>query len=229
MNRPYLVLGFAILAALGFLGATQLIVEAPREATMGVVQKIFYFHVPCAWLCFLSAFLCAAASVRVLTAGAAGSARAVAWLDATAELTVLFGACVLVTGPLWARKAWGAYWQWDVRLTTSLLLWLIFAGVLFVRRYGGAGGTRLAAGLAIFGAADVPLIYASVSLWRTIHPKTTVVKTLEAEMRPAFWTSLLTFTIAYVVLLAMRVALSHAERRLDEVHRAAEDLEDLEA
>lgn len=223
MKRTTLMLGFAILAALGLVLATQLIVEAPREATMGVVQKIFYFHVPCAWLCFLSAFLCAAASVRVLTSR---DPRALASLDATAELTVLFGACVLVSGPLWARKAWGAYWQWDVRLTTSLLLWLIFAGVLFVRKYGGAGGTRLAAGLAIFGAADVPLIYASVSLWRTIHPKTTVVKSLEPAMRAAFWTSLLTFTIAYVVLLAMRTALAHAERKLDDLHRAAEDLED---
>ena len=182
MKRPTVMLGLAILAALGLVLATQLIVDAPREATMGVVQKIFYFHVPCAWLCFLSAFLCAIASVRVLTSR---DPRALASLDATAELTVLF-----------------------------------------VRKYGGAGGTRLAAGLAIFGAADVPLIYASVSLWRTIHPKTTVVKSLEPAMRPAFWTSLLTFTIAYLVLLAMRTALAHAERKLDDLHRAAEDLED---
>lgn len=223
--------GFAIgstirvgLAALGVIASTYLITEAPREVTMGLVQKIFYFHVPSAWLCFLSAFLCAGAGVGLLL----GRGRdAQAWFDTTAELAVLFGACVLVTGPIWARKAWGTYWQWDVRLTTSLLLWVIFAAILFVRRYGGPGGIKLAAGLAIFGAADVPLIYASVSLWRTIHPKTTVVKSLDPAMRPAFWISMLTFTFMYFVLAEARVRLARSESLLDDLHRRAEDLEDL--
>ena len=91
---------------------------------------------------------------------------------------MLFGLCTLVTGPLWARKAWGVWWQWDVRLTTTLLLWFIFIAYLFARHYGGPGARKLAAGLALFGAADVPLIYFSVSIWRTIHPKTTVVSSI---------------------------------------------------
>lgn len=204
----------------GFLWSTQLIAAAPREATMGFVQKIFYFHVPCAWLTFLSAFVCAGGSAAYLFKNShKGDAMAVA----AAELTVMFGLCVLVTGPLWARKAWGAWWQWDVRLTTSLLLWLIFVAYLFARRYGGPGAKKLAAGLALFGAADVPLIYVSVSIWRTIHPKTTVVSTLAPGMRGAFWASMATFTLFYFVLFGMRYGLERARLRLDELHVLAED------
>ena len=126
---------------------------------------------PSAWLTFLGAFVCAVGSIVYLFKGSERGDRARG--VAAAELTVLFGLCALVTGPLWARKAWGVWWQWDVRLTTTLLLWIIFVAYLFARRYGGPGGKRLAAGLALFGAADVPLIYISVSIWRTIHPKTT--------------------------------------------------------
>ena len=124
-------------------------------------------------LTFLAAFLCAGGSIAYLMKGK-GDGLAVA----AAEMTVLFGLCTLVSGPMWARKAWGAWWQWDVRLTTTLLLEIIFIAYLFARRYGGPGAKKLAAGLALFGAADVPLIYLSVSIWRTIHPKTTVVKSL---------------------------------------------------
>ncbi len=204
----------------GLLYVPWLIVAAPREPTMGLVQKIFYFHVPCAWVCFLSAFVCAAGAIAYLFRGSERGERLAA---AAAELTVLFGLCVLVTGPLWARKAWGRWWEWDVRLTSTLLLWMIFIAYLFARRYGGAGGKKIAAGLAIFGAADVPLIYMSVSIWRTIHPKTSVVPTLDPAMRPAFFYSLATFTILYFVLLGARLGLERARAALDALHLAAED------
>src|SRR4051794_34985868 len=93
-------IAFAALSAIGFLWAPHLIVAAPREATMGTVQKIFYYHVPSAWLCFLAAFVCAGGSAWYLFGGSAKGDRLAA---ASAELTVLFGLCVLVTGPLWAR------------------------------------------------------------------------------------------------------------------------------
>ena len=219
-SRDALYLVCVVLAALGLLAAPQLIVAAPRESTMGFVQKIFYYHVPSAWLCFLAAFTCAGGSIAYLFRGSqAGDRVAVAG----AELTVLFGLCVLVTGPLWARKAWGAWWQWDVRLTTTLLLWMIFVAYLFARRYGGPGAKKLAAGLALFGAADVPLIYISVSIWRTIHPKTSVVPSLQPGMRGPFWLALATFTVLYVVLLGARLALERSRARLDELHLAVED------
>jgi heme exporter protein C len=206
------------IAAIGLAYAPQLILGAPREVSMGTVQKIFYFHVQVAWLTFLAAFLCAGGSIAYLFKGK-GDAIAVA----SAEMTVLFGLCALVTGPLWARKAWGVWWQWDVRLTTTLLLWLIFVAYLFARRYGGPGAKKLAAGLALFGAADVPLIYLSVSIWRTIHPKTTVVKSLQPGMRGPFWWCFATFIVLFAVLLEMRLGLERTRDKLDELHLELED------
>lgn len=217
--RPWFFVVVA-LAALGLLAAPQLIVGAPRESSMGLVQKIFYFHVPSSTMTFLGAFVCAFGSVLFLF-------KSSEWGDqlavSAAELTVLFGTCMLVTGPLWARKAWGVWWQWDVRLTTALLLWIIFIAYLFARRYGGPGARKLAAGLALFGAADVPLIYFSVSIWRTIHPKTTVIRNLERGMGVPFAFCMVTFTVLFFALLGMRLALETARARVDELHLEAED------
>ena len=217
--RPW-YLALAALAIVGLGLVPQLILGAPIESTMGFVQKIFYYHVPSAWLCFLGAFVTAGGSIAYLFMGSDRGDRVAA---SAAELTVLFGSCMLVTGPLWGRKAWGAWWQWDVRLTTALLLWMIFVAYLFARKYGGPGARKLAAGLALFGAADVPLIYISVSIWRTIHPKTSVVPSLIPGMRGPFWASLATFTVLFFVLLEARLQLERSRARLDELHLAAED------
>ena len=163
---PGLLAALAI-AAVGFLTVPMLILAAPVEPIMGLVQKIFYFHVPCAIMMFLSTFTAAAGSVAYLFRG---SERGDRLAHASGELGVLFGACTLVTGPLWGRKAWGVWWQWDARLTSALLLFLILNGYLLARRYGGPGGRKLAAALALFAAVDVPLVYKSVDIWRTIHP-----------------------------------------------------------
>jgi heme exporter protein C len=211
-----------LLLALGGLGlAPFLIVGAPMEETMGLVQRIFYYHVPVAWLTFLSVFVCAAGSAAWLFKK---SQRGDEIAVAAAELTLVFGICMLVTGPLWARKAWGVWWVWkDVRLMTALLLWFIFGAYVFVRRFGGAGSTKLAAGLALFAAADVPIIYASVFFWRTQHPKATVVSTLDPRMRPAFYLSLATFTLLWVVLMAMRLRVERLRSKLEEAQLAADD------
>jgi heme exporter protein C len=205
-------------AAIGLAYAPQLILGAPREVMMGTVQKIFYFHVQVAWLTFLAVFLCAGASLAYLWKGTGDALAA-----ASSEMAVMFGLCTLVTGPIWARKAWGVWWQWDVRLTTTLLLWLIFIAFLFARRYGGPGAKKLAAGLALFGAADVPLIYLSVKIWRGIHPKTTVVPGLVPGMRGPFWWCFATFIFVFIVLLEMRLGLERARARLDELHLDIED------
>lgn len=219
--RPYFLVILA-LAALGLFAAPLLIVGAPRESSMGLVQKIFYYHVPVAMTTFLATFVCAWGSALYLFKG---SERGDQLAVAAAELTVLFGSCMLVTGPLWGRKAWGVWWQWDVRLTTALLLWMIFIAYLFARKYGGPGSKKLAAALALFGAADVPLIYFSVSIWRTIHPKATVIPSVAKDkgMGLPFFLSWLTITLLFFVLLEMRVALERARARVDELHLAAED------
>jgi heme exporter protein C len=170
---------------------------------------------------FLSTFVCAGGSVAYLFKGSESGDRLAA---AAGGLGVLFGICTLVTGPLWGRKAWGVWWQWDARLTSSLLLFMILIGYLLARRYGGPGGRRLAAALALFAAVDVPLVYKSVDIWRTIHPRTTVVPTLDPAMRPAFWSSFLLITLVWALLLALRVRLEGARAELAAARLDADDL-----
>ncbi|MBK8481369.1 MAG: cytochrome c biogenesis protein CcsA [Proteobacteria bacterium] len=211
----------ALCTALGFAVAPYLIfVVAPQEPTMGLIQKVFYFHVPCAWAMFLGAVLAGGAGARYLfTGGRQGEALG----TAAAELAVLFGLLVLITGPLWAKVAWGHYWVWDVRLTTMLLLFLIFVAVLLARRYSGPRSKQIAAALALFGAADVPLIYISVRIWNTIHPKTSVVPTLSGSMRLAFFVSLGAFTLLFFMLLWLRLLVERSNGALDELLVAAEE------
>ena len=123
-----------------FAYAPFMILDAPYESTMGLVQKIFYFHVPCGMALFLAAFVSGIGSAVFLFTRKPWADRLAV---AGAELAVVFGLIVLVTGPLWARKAWGVWWLWDARLTSTLVMWLIFDAYLLLRRYGGPGSDRL--------------------------------------------------------------------------------------
>ena len=192
-----------------------LIANAPYESTMGLVQKIFYVHLPSAWMFLLAAIVCGVASVRFLVRGDPRHDR-LAW--AAAELVVLFGVITLVTGPLWARKAWGVWWQWDVRLTSSLMGWMVAVAYLLLRKYGGPGSDKLAAGLALFGMANVPFIYISVNYWRTIHPTTSVVPTLPASLGLPLWFSALAFLLLFLLLLRLRVRLEEQRANLDTLY-----------
>src|SRR5579871_6629890 len=174
----------ATAAAVGFLIVPALILGAPLEPVMGFVQKIFYFHVPCATMLFLSTFVCAGGSIAYLFKGSEAGDRVAA---SAGELAVLFGLCTLVTGPLWGRKAWGVWWQWDAKLTIALLLEMTFISCILVRKYGGPGSDKLAAAVGIFGLAVVPFVYEAVNIWRTIHPLTSVVPTLPPSMALPFW------------------------------------------
>lgn len=202
------------------LAATPLVIaSAPYESTMGLVQKIFYYHVPSAWLMMLAALVSGTSSGFYLFN------RKLSWdriAVASAELMVLFGAIVLITGPLWGRKAWGVWWQWDARLTSSLTTWMIFCAYLIVRRFGGIGSEKLAAGLALFGLANVPFIYVSVNYWRTIHPTTNVVPTLPLSMGGPFWFCALTLLLLYVLLMQLRIGLEEQRTQLDDLYLAVD-------
>lgn len=210
----------AIVCTLMFAASPILIANAPYESTMGLVQKIFYYHMPAAAMFLLAAVVCGVASVRFLISRSPRHDR-LAW--AAAELAVLFGAIALVTGPLWARKAWGVWWQWDVRLTSSLMGWMVAVAYLLLRRYGGPGSDKLAAGLALFGMANVPFIYISVNYWRTIHPKTTVVPTLPTSMGVPFWFCFTAFFLLFVLLLRVRIQLEQQRSRLDALYLALDE------
>ena len=218
LNRLFVpLLGLALVM---FAAAPVLIHNAPYETTMGLVQKIFYFHVPAAMMMFASAFVCGIASARYLFTRRPQADRVAV---AAAELVVVFGIIVLVTGPIWARKAWGVWWQWEARLTSTLVLWMIFMAYLLLRRYGGPGSDRLGAGLALFGMANVPFVYWSVNVWRTLHPKTSVVMTLDPGMRPAFWWCVAAFVLLYVALLSVRTRLEEQRGRLEGLYLALDD------
>ena len=218
MNR--LFVPFLIVTILLFGYAPFLIIGAPYESTMGLVQKIFYFHVPTAIAMFISAFVAGIASAIFLF-GRRPHADRVAL--AAAELTIVFGFIVLVTGPLWARKAWGVWWQWDARLTSTLIMWLVFHSYLLLRRYGGPGSEKLSAAVAVFGAALVPFVYWSVNMWRTLHPTTNVVPSLDPSMRGPFLFCVAAFLCLYALLLALRVSLEVKRARLEALYLALED------
>ena len=205
----------ALLCAAMFAVSPILIANAPFESTMGLVQKIFYYHMPSAFVFLIAAVVCGIASGRYLFGGSARQDR-LAW--AAAELVVLFGLLTLVTGPLWARKAWGVWWEWDVRVTSSLMGWMVAVAYLLVRKYGGPGSDKLGAGLALFGMANVPFIYISVNYWRTIHPKTSVVPTLPVSFALPFWFIFAAFVLLFVLLLRVRVRLEEQRARLDSLY-----------
>jgi heme exporter protein C len=209
-----------VLTAVMFVYAPVAIADAPYESTMLLIQKIFYFHVP-AWMAMYAGIaVCGLASIVHLFKGRPAADRLAV---AAAELVVLFGAIGLVTGPLWGRKAWGVWWQWDARLTIALLLELVFIGYLLVRAYGGPGSDKLAAAVGLFGMAVAPFVYVSVNIWRTIHPLNTVVPTLGPGMRGAFWFCALAFLLLFTILLNLRVYLGAEQARLDELYLAEED------
>ena len=203
-----------------FAYAPVLIVQAPYESTMGLVQKIFYFHFPSWIVMFTSAFVCGVASIVYLFAAKPAADRTAV---AAAELATVFGLIGLITGPLWGRKAWGVWWQWDARLTSALVLWLIFVAYLLLRRYGGAGSEKLAAVVALFGMANVPFVYWSVNVWRTVHPKTTVVMSLQPGMREPLWWCVVAFLLLYVLLMVARARLERRRGELEGLFLALED------
>jgi heme exporter protein C len=156
------------------VGYYQAIYVAPDEQTMHEVQRIFYYHVPSAMVAFLFFAISLLGSIGYLAfrhkipelAQAAD-----AWALAGAEVGVVFCTVVLITGPIWGRRAWGIWWTWDARLTTTLVLWLIYVSYLLLRRFAaGPQVQTLAAVLGIFGALDVPIVYMSNRWWRTQHP-----------------------------------------------------------
>jgi heme exporter protein C len=165
-------------------------------------------------------FVCGIASAVYLFKGRQNADRIAV---SAAEIAVLFGALGLVTGPLWGRKAWGVWWQWEARLTMAFLLELIFLAYLLVRKYGGPGSEKLSAAMALFGMANVPFVYVSVNIWRTLHPMTTVVPTLGPGMRGAFWFCVAAFMLLFVVLLTLRLRLQEQRAALDELYLAEED------
>jgi heme exporter protein C len=168
MKRAFPILGVLTAILLSY-ALYQALVVAPTERTMGDVQRIFYYHVPSAWTAFILFSINFIASITYLVRRKP-AADIVALVSA--EVGVVFCTIVLVTGPIWARPVWGIWWTWDMRLTSTLVLWLIYVSYLFLRRFSSSGQTpALAAALAVLGALCVPFVYFSIWFFRTQHPQ----------------------------------------------------------
>ena len=210
----------AALTGVMFVASPFVVAYAPFEGSMGIVSKIFYFHVPSWFAMFTAIGICGGASLIHLFKT---SPRADRIAEAAAEIAVLFGLMGLVTGPLWGRKAWGVWWQWDAKLTIALLLEMAFISGILVRKYGGAGSDKLAAAVGIFGLAVVPFVYQAVNIWRTIHPLTSVVPSLPGSMAVPFWFCVVAYMLLLATLLMLRVNLGKRQAALDELYLAYED------
>lgn len=197
--------------------------RVPIEASMGIVQKILYFHAPSAYAMYLGAGFCFIGSAGYL-------ARATAVWDAIAkagaEVAVVMGMMVLISGPLWGLKAWGVAWTWDPRLTTTMLSVLIYVAYLVLRAFAGDGDSerKFAAALGVLGAANLPIIHFSVQKWGGNHPR--VITSggggiHDANMKMALGIGFLTFTLLGILLVWMRARTELASKRLAIVEEEA--------
>ncbi|HZJ02652.1 MAG TPA: cytochrome c biogenesis protein CcsA [Thermoleophilia bacterium] len=211
-------LGSVALILMALYGA---MIVAPTEAVMGDVQRIFYFHMPSAWVALGPAFTVVFVCSIIYLAKRDLKFDRIA--GASAEIGVMFTTITLVTGPLWARPIWGAYWTWDPRLTTTLVLWFIYVAYLMLRSSTAEGHkrARLAAVFGIVGWIDVPIVFMSIRWWRTIHP--TLINGQGMQMDPTMQAvlmfSLFAFTILYVYLLIVRVRQLDLGSRVDRLRQ----------
>ena len=210
---------FVLTAAGMFLALWMVFAYAPDERVMGPVQRIFYFHVPSAMVTFLSVFVLLASSIGYLWT------RRETWdrvSRAATEIGLVFCTIVLITGPIWAKPAWGVWWTWEAKLTTTLILWLLLAASAMVRSYADNRelGARLASVLGIVAALDVPIIYKAVDWWRGQHPIVFAPgkkAPLEPRMLQTFLVCMVVFMLLYGLLMCLRVALARLEDRTQEL------------
>jgi heme exporter protein C len=213
---------FALMAAALFMALDW--APVAQEAAGGLTQKIFYFHVPSAYVMYIGVTACVLGSAGYL------AQRTPGWdalAQSGAELAVVFASIVLISGPLWARKAWGVYWAWDPRLTTTLLGTLIFVAYLVLHSTAtGEAEKKFAAALAVMGACVMPVIHYSVQLWRGQHPTVITARGggLAPEMGQTLGVSFLAFTLMAATLLYLRTRIALGEARIAELRTEAVSL-----
>jgi heme exporter protein C len=221
MKRGFTILAIVTGLLLSF-ALYEALIAAPTERTMGDVQRIFYYHVPSAWTAFLLFLINFVASV-VFLIRRDSSSDILALVSA--EVGVVFCTVVLVTGPIWARPVWGIWWTWDLRLTLTLVLWLIYVSYLMLRRFSTSSQTPvLAAVLAIFGALDVPLVYFSIWFFRTQHPSPVIGNGGSLDPRMAH-----VLLINWAAFLCLAWLVCWTRYRLEVLKREVEEAQALES
>jgi heme exporter protein C len=205
--NPSLRWSGAVLAIL-FAAYAWLVIGAPVDSMQGVIQKILYVHVPCAFAAYLGFIVTALCGVLYLWRGDERYDRVAA---SSAEVGVLFCTLMIVTGPIWAKGTWGQWWAWDPRLTVTLLLWFIYLAYLLLRSFGEGNErtARLASVYGLVGVFATPLNYFAIDLFggAAMHPENLERGSLGAGMGWPFAISLLTCLAAFVHLILLRVDL----------------------
>lgn len=213
---------FALSLVLFVTALYMVFIYVPTEETMGIVQRIFYFHVPVAWVAFLAFFIVFLSSIFYLWR------RDDRWdiiASSSAEVGIVFTTLVLITGSIWAKPIWGVWWTWEPRLTTALVLWLIYIAYLLVRAYATEKqqGARFAAVVGIVGFIDVPIVALAITLWRTQHPGPVIFQGgLTPSMLATLMVSLTAFTTLYCLLLIQRVAIKQDEVELEKLKKSSD-------
>jgi heme exporter protein C len=199
-------------------------IYAPVEKTMGVIQKIFYIHVPSAFLAYLAFFITFIASIIYLL-------RKDSKWDTVAhcavETGVIFCTIVLITGPIWAKPIWNVWWTWDPRLTTTLILWFTYVAYLMLRRSVKENKrTNLTAIFGIIGFINVPITFFSIRLWRTIHPVVITSQGLNMSwpMKFTLILTLIAFCFLFFSLLITRIRLERSRMLIEEINDNLDDM-----
>jgi len=216
--------GASALTMLGLFFATFDYAPLAQLGAGGFAQKIFYFHVPAAYAMYLSGVVCLIGSAAYLLKP---SPARDAWARSGAEAAVFFGAVVLTSGPLWAKKAWGVYWTWDPRLTTLLLSVLVYASAVLLRTFVGNGDAekRFLAAFGVLGTVNLPIIHLSVRKWGGNHP-TVITKGgggVSPEMGRVLGFGFLAMTLFALLILWLRARQAMLEHELAELEERGMD------
>jgi heme exporter protein C len=211
--------------ALMIFGGYAALFIAPDESTMHAIQRIFYFHAPSGMVALMAFTICFIANIGYLVG------RKPHWdclAVAAAEVGVAFNTVVLITGPIWAKPAWGIWWAWDARLTSTLVLWLLYISFLLLRDLIADPDRRsvFSAIYGIFLFLDVPLVYFSIRIWRTQHPQPVILggqgSGLDPTMRKVFYLCWFALTAVMAILIRQRYQLERARNEVEELRIEAE-------
>jgi heme exporter protein C len=221
MNKKFPMPLHVVLTLAGLIMSLYMIfLYAPEEMTMGEVQRIFYVHVSCAWPALMGFIIIFIASIVYLMKR---SEAADDLAHAMAEVGFIFCTCVLVTGPLWAKPAWGVWWTWDPRLTLTFLLWLLYIAYLMLRSYlvNPGRAANLCAVVGIIGFVDVLIDYMAIRWWRTQHPQPVILggpdSGLDPRMLATLMVSLGAFSLLFFLLVRVRLRVSDMRREISEI------------
>jgi heme exporter protein C len=223
MTKRIILGGVAIVLVIAAAYASFFI--APEERTMGLIQRIFYFHVASAWSGFTAFFLCFIGNLLYVWK----RDQKYDWLAVSgAEVGLAFTTVVLITGPIWAHPVWGIWWTWDARLTSTFVLWLLYVSYLLLRTLVDEPDRRalLSSLFGIFAFLDVPLVFGAIRWWRTQHPQPVIMggqgSGLDPTMKSVFFFSALAMHVFMLFLVAERYALEKMQTEADFLAREVE-------